>query len=771
MFHRFLRKSSTLTLKSFQSQKDIYNKFFCYYTTQNKNILNLLKAVNNEFHNHPRSNEAIDLINQEKIMNKDLLRRFLMSGKLEMPNEDEIRYFTEKFVQETKEKRELYQKVRDALGWVEFESLKSAVENALKTHKPSSTCSINENNIDTINEKDSILAYQQGKLHSSLRNIKISDRFQQARPLPTMINTQEQIEKAKLLTKGRIVTRFPPEPNGYLHLGHAKAMQLSFSVAEQENGYTILRMDDTNPENEQKEYVDSIINSVQWLGYKPELITHASDYFQEMYDLACKLILDGKAFVDFQDQKTIQNQRENMIESPYRSMKPEEAMIHFENMKHGKFNEGEAVLRLKIDMKHPLFVMRDMIAYRIKFAPHPQTGSTWKIYPTYDFTHCICDALENITYSLCTLEFENRRESYYWLLDALNLYKPHVWEFSRLNLTNTIVSKRKLQKLINKGIVKGWNDPRLITLEALKRRGYTPESIKNFCKAIGVTRNSQQISLKLLEYFGRLDLDEKAERRFAIVKPLQLYIDNFENVILDIKRNQNLINSNSLTQIEKISNKCIYLSVPNHPVNSTKGRRIMPLTKILYIESDDFRTKDLKSFFGLSLNKSVHLRYGFNIRCTHIEDSETGKIYYDENIDSLNSINSIAKPIVHVILDYSNSEKCKGNIHWISQNEIGQDPPKAEIRHYENLFLSENVPLESDEALLADVNPNSEIIFNESFVEWSIKDQKPDIYEKYQFERLGFYSVDTDSNKEKYVFNRVVPLKESKDKSILKNKI
>ena len=345
-------------------------------------------------------------------------------------------------------------------------------------------------------------------------------------------NSEELIKKHRAATGGRIVTRFPPEPNGFLHIGHAKAMRFNFTVASENGGYTFLRYDDTNPVKENQEFIDNIRCCVEWLGYTPAKVTFASEYFEELYALACELIRRGKAYVDHLSKAEINELRQAKQESPYRSRSVEENLTLFKHMREGRFAENECCLRMKIDMGHDNPNMRDPVAYRIRYVPHPHVGDKWCIYPTYDYTHCINDSLENITHSLCTLEFENRRESYYWLLEALDLYRPIVWEYSRLNLTHTVLSKRKLEKLVASGAVDGWEDPRMPTILGLKRRGYTPSMINEFCNEIGVSRkgNDNTTSIKLLEFFARRELDREAPRTFGIQDPVLLEIVNFDQL-------------------------------------------------------------------------------------------------------------------------------------------------------------------------------------------------------------------------------------------------
>jgi glutaminyl-tRNA synthetase len=401
-------------------------------------------------------------------------------------------------------------------------------------------------------------------------------------------NSEDVLKKHRAATGGKIMTRFPPEPNGYLHIGHAKAMRFNFTFAKENGGMTYLRYDDTNPVKENQEFIDNIRNCVEWLGYKPFKITFASDYFQELYDLACELIKRGKAYVDHCSKPEIKEQRNKMIESPYRNRSVEENLKLFNSMRQGRFAENECCLRMKIDMTHVNPNMRDPVAYRIRYVPHPHAGDKWCIYPTYDYTHCINDSLENITHSLCTLEFENRRESYYWLLEALDLYKPMVWEYSRLNLTYTVLSKRKLEKLVGERVVTDWEDPRMPTVLGLRRRGYTPSMINDFAAEIGVSRkgNDNVTSIRLLEHYARKELDVIAPRTFGVQDPVLLEIVNFDEV----------------------ANKDF--EAPLFPADKTKGTQIYKLSRRVFIDEEDFSVESKKGFFGLTPEQPVCLKYG-----------------------------------------------------------------------------------------------------------------------------------------------------------------
>jgi glutaminyl-tRNA synthetase len=450
-------------------------------------------------------------------------------------------------------------------------------------------------------------------------------------------------------TGGKVVTRFPPEPNGYLHIGHAKAMNLSFGYAKKMGGVCYLRFDDTNPEKESKEYIDSIIETVAWMGHKPWKITYASDYFQQLYDFAVELIKKGKAYVCHQTKQEIAEGRAKMIPSPWRDTPVEVNLKKFEDMRKGKYEEGKATLRVKIDMKHPNPNMRDFVAYRIKYVPHPHAGDKWCIYPSYDYTHCINDSLEDITHSLCTLEFETRREPYFWLLDALGLYKPVVWEYGRLNLTYTVLSKRKLIQLVNEGHVKGWDDPRMPTLVGYRRRGYTPEAINNFCEAVGVTRNMVvTIDMGVLEEHVRDHLNIVAPRRMAVLDPLKVTITNW-------------------TEGVKI------LNVPDFPNDPKKGTHTVPFSNVIYIERSDFREEDIKDFYGLALKtkdskpKWVGLKYAYSIHVFDVKRDASGKI-------------------IELLAKYdAEPKKVKGHLHWVAQPSPGQ--VSIELRASSNMGL------------------------------------------------------------------------------------
>lgn len=543
-----------------------------------------------------------------------------------------------------------------------------------------------------------------------------------ARDMKSSLNPPHLLKKHLEFTHGKVITRFPPEPNGYLHIGHAKAMRFSFTSAAAVGGYTYLRLDDTNPEKETKEFIDSIEENVHWLGYKPWKITYASNYFEDLYNIAIKLIKEGKAYVCNQSKAEMSEYRNQKRDSPYRNRTVEENLKLFEMMKQGRFEEKECCLRMKIDMKHDNPCMRDPVAYRIKYVPHPHAGTKWCIYPTYDFTHCLNDSLENITHSLCTLEFEIRRDSYYWLLEAADMYRPFVWEYSRLNLTKNVLSKRKLTQLVTTHTVNGWDDPRMLTINGLRRRGYTNDSINNFVDQVGVTRrgNENIISIKVLENAIKNDLDKKAPRTLAVIEPIKVTLSNIkENIVVD--------------------------SFLFPKLKEQGGIRKLNLTKVIYIDRVDFREKDDKDFFGLTPNQEVGLKYAGSIKIDEIKRDANGNV-------------------AELVCTYSSeSKKLKGRIHWISE----LDGVKSEVRIYDYLFLSDDPTHKDDENSshdpMDDLNPKSLVVKLESLVHKDVcKDTKA--FDHYQFERLGFFVTDpdTDTKKGRYVFNLTIDLGDGK---------
>ncbi|WP_307982092.1 glutamine--tRNA ligase [uncultured Haemophilus sp.] len=518
-------------------------------------------------------------------------------------------------------------------------------------------------------------------------------------------------------------TRFPPEPNGYLHIGHAKSICLNFGLAKEYNGLCNLRFDDTNPVKEDVEYVDSIKADVEWLGFKWEgEPRYASDYFDELYGYAIELIEKGLAYVDELSPDEMREYRGTLTEpgknSPYRDRSVEENLALFERMKNGEFAEGTLSLRAKIDMASPFMVMRDPVLYRIKFASHHQTGDKWCIYPMYDFTHCISDAIERITHSLCTLEFQDNRRLYDWVLENISIERPlpHQYEFSRLNLEGTLTSKRKLLKLVNDGIVDGWNDPRMPTISGLRRRGYTPASLREFCRRIGVTKQDNVVEYSALEVCIREDLNENAPRAMAVIDPVRVVIENFEG--------------------EET------LTAPNHPNRPELGERQLPFTKELYIDRADFREEANKQYKRLVLGKEVRLRNAYVIKAERVEKDANGEITtifctYDPETLGKNP---------------ADGRKVKGVIHWVSA--VHNHP--AEFRLYDRLFTVPNPGAEDDiESVL---NPHS-LVVKHGFVEQSLAAAEAE--KGYQFEREGYFCADSkDSRPEHLVFNLTVSLKE-----------
>jgi glutaminyl-tRNA synthetase len=544
-----------------------------------------------------------------------------------------------------------------------------------------------------------------------------------------------------------VITRFPPEPNGYLHIGHAKSICLNFGLARDyghaPNGARCnMRFDDTNPSKEETEYVDSIIDAVRWLGFDwvvdgVEHQHYASDYFDELYAFAEKLIEAGKAYIDSQSADEIHKNRGTFTQlgtnSPFRNRSPEENLNLFRDMKAGKYPDGAHVLRLKIDMAHPNIVMRDPVIYRIRHAHHHRTGDKWCIYPLYDFTHCISDALENITHSICTLEFENNRPLYDWVLEALKdvgVFKgplPKQYEFARLNLTYAITSKRKLLQLVEEKRVDGWDDPRLPTIVGIRRRGFTPESLRLFCERIGVSKADSWIDMSVLEQALRDDLDARAERAFAVLKPLKLIIDNFDPTVEEA------------------------CSAPKHPHHEDWGRREFTLTKELWIEADDFMVEPIKGFFRLYPPKDgqpgsrVRLRHGFVIECTGYDTDANGQVFAVHANYFADSKSGTPE---------SNNYKVKGNLHWVSaKNAI-----KAEIRIYDRLFTDPH-PDSGDKNFLDAINPNSKQVLT-AYLEPSLSNVKAE--QRFQFERHGYFVADrVDHTATKPVFNMCVGLKDT----------
>ncbi len=527
---------------------------------------------------------------------------------------------------------------------------------------------------------------------------------------------------------GRVHTRFPPEPNGYLHIGHAKSICLNFGLAaEHPGGLCNLRFDDTNPTKEEAEYVKAITEDVRWLGFDWEdRLFYASDYFDQLYRWAVQLIESGKAYVCDLSAEQIRQYRGTLTEpgrnSPYRDRPIEENLKLFEQMRDGKFSDGSKVLRAKIDMASPNLNMRDPVMYRILRATHHRTGDKWCIYPMYDFTHGQSDSIERITHSICTLEFENHRPLYDWCLDALDIYHPQQIEFARLNLTYTVMSKRKLLELVEEGHVSGWDDPRMPTVCGLRRRGYTPESIRNFCARIGVAKFDGVIDIALLEHCVREDLNKRSPRVMAVLRPLKVVIDNYPEDLVE------------------------ELDAINNPEDPSAGTRKAPFSRVLYIEREDFRENPPKKFFRLAPGREVRLRYGYYITCVDAVKDEHGELI---------ELHCTYDPATRGG-DSPDGRKVKGTIHWVSAAAAVE----AEVRLYDHLFIKEN-PDEAEEGLdfKSNLNPNSLDTLTGCRVEPSLAGAEPG--SRYQFERQGYFCVDPDSSAEKLVFNRTVALRDS----------
>ena len=529
---------------------------------------------------------------------------------------------------------------------------------------------------------------------------------------------------------GRVMTRFPPEPNGYLHIGHAKSICLNFGLADDFNGACNLRFDDTNPTKEEQEYIDSIMEDVRWLGFDwGDRLYFASDYFEKFYEFAVFLIKKGKAYVDSLSADEIREYRGTLTqagrESPYRNRSVTENLDLFERMRAGEFPDGSHVLRAKINMASGNLNMRDPVMYRILHARHHRTGGSWCIYPMYDFAHGQSDAIEGITHSICTLEFEDHRPLYDWFIDELELAcHPQQIEFARLNLTHTIMSKRKLVRLVTEGYVKGWDDPRLPTISGLRRRGYTPEAIRDFCDRIGVAKKESTVDMALLEHCLREDLNKRSPRVMAVLKPLKVVLENYPE-----------------GQVEE-------LDAVNNPEDPAAGSRKVPFAKELYIEQDDFMEDPPKKFFRLAPGREIRLRYGYFITCTDvIKDDTTGEIVelrctYDPATRGGNA---------------PDGRKVKATLHWVS---IQHSLP-AEARLYRQLFTRENPgDAEPGEEFTAYVNPESLEVLTNCRVEPGLADAEPESI--YQFERLGYFCADRyDCTKEKLVFNRTVTLRDT----------
>ncbi len=520
-------------------------------------------------------------------------------------------------------------------------------------------------------------------------------------------------------------TRFPPEPNGYLHIGHAKSIVLNFGIAQDYKGLCNLRFDDTNPEKEDIDYVNAIKEDVNWLGYQWDgEICYSSNYFDQLFGYAEELINKGLAYVDFSDQETMRTMRGTLKEpgqnSPYRDTTPEENLKLFHEMRDGKFKEGECCLRAKIDMASSFMCMRDPVIYRVKFAHHHQTADKWCIYPMYDFTHCISDAIENITHSLCTLEFQDNRRLYDWVLDNISIEaRPHQYEFSRLNLEYTMMSKRKLNSLVVENHVEGWDDPRMPTIAGFRRRGYTPASIREFCKRIGVTKMENMVEMGMLEACIRDDLNENAPRAMAVLDPIKLVIENLDEDHIE------------------------WLDAPNHPNKEEMGSRKVPFTKEIFIEREDFQETGNKKYKRLVLDKEVRLRNAYfvkAVRCDKDVDGNITTVYCEYDPTTLGKLPA-------------DGRKAKGVIHWVSASE----GVKAEIRNYERLFVEPNPAAAEDFREI--MNPES-LVVNHGYIEPSLVEAEAQ--QGYQFERLGYFCFDGSKNQDgEMIFNKTVGLRDT----------
>ena len=523
---------------------------------------------------------------------------------------------------------------------------------------------------------------------------------------------------------GRVYTRFPPEPNGYLHIGHAKAICLNFSIAEEYNGKCNLRFDDTNPIAEEKEYVESIKKDIRWLGFDwKDRIFFASDYFDDMYRYAISLINNNLAYVCDLTNEEIKDMRGTLTtfgkESPFRNRSIDENLKLFQDMKDGKFKNGEKTLRAKIDMSHSNLNMRDPVIYRILHAHHHRTGNDWCIYPMYDWAHGLEDSIERITHSLCSLEFEDHRPLYDWFLDSLNVYHPQQIEFARLNLNYTVMSKRKLKKLVDDKLVESWDDPRMPTLSGMRRRGYTPTSIRNFMDEIGIAKRNNIMDIAKLESILRSDLNKNSQRRMAVLKPIKVIITNYDK------------------------NKTEYLQAINNPEDESAGKRELPFSRELFIEADDFMEDPPKKYFRLSPNNEVRLKFAYFITCHEVVKNSKGEIIeihctYDKDSKGGKS---------------PDGRKVRGTIHWVSASHAID----ASVKLYDRLFKSPNP--ESSENFLDDLNDSSLITINNCKLEPSLLEVKND--EIFQFERIGYFIKDKISNKSDLVFNRTVSLRDT----------
>ncbi len=524
---------------------------------------------------------------------------------------------------------------------------------------------------------------------------------------------------------GRVHTRFPPEPNGYLHIGHAKSICLNFGLADEYGGKTNLRFDDTNPTKEEQEYIDSIMRDVRWLGFEWENLCFASDYFEQLYQWAVKLIQDGKAYVDHLTQEEIRAYRGTLTEtgkdSPYRDRPVEENLALFEQMRSGVLPDGTCVLRAKIDMSSPNLSLRDPVIYRILHATHPRTGDKWCIYPMYDWAHGQSDSIEGVTHSICTLEFEDHRPLYDWCLDQLGIFHPQQIEFNRLVLTNTILSKRKLIRLVKEGHVRGWDDPRMPTLSGLRRRGVTPKAIRDLCALVGVSKSNGVVDIQALDYCIRQDLNKSAPRVMAVLRPLKVVITNYPE--------------GQTEEFEAMIN----------PEDPDAGKRKVPFSRVIYIEQEDFMEEPPPKYYRLSPGREVRLRAAYFIKCEEVIKDAAGNVV---------ELRCTYDPATRGG-DSPDGRKVKATLHWVSAAHALE----AEVRLYDQLLTVANASeMDDDKDFIDYLNPNSMEIIERAYVEPSVQGTPPET--RYQFERLAYFTVDADSTPEKLVFNRTVTLKD-----------
>ena len=524
---------------------------------------------------------------------------------------------------------------------------------------------------------------------------------------------------------GVVHTRFPPEPNGYLHIGHAKSISLNFGIAEQYGGLCNLRFDDTNPAKEEQEYIDAITEDLRWLGYDwDDRLYFASDYFDELYEMAVDLIRIGRAYVDELSADEIREFRGTLTEpgreSPYRNRPVAENLALFEKMRDGGFKAGEAVLRAKIDMTSGNINLRDPVMYRILDAAHPRTGDKWKIYPMYDFAHGQSDSIEGITHSICTLEYEDHRPLYDWYLDNIEVFHPQQIEFARLNVSHTVLSKRKLIRLVQEGRVGGWDDPRMPTISGLRRRGYTPEAIREFCDDIGVGKVKGVVALHKLEYHLRQHLNKSVNRVMAVINPLRVVIENYPDDLVE--------------EMEAV----------NNPEDESAGTRKVPFSKVLYIERDDFMEDPPRKFFRLAPGREVRLRYAYFITCTDVIKDENGEII---------ELRCVYDPATRGG-SAPDGRRVKATLHWVSS----QHAIEAEARLYDTLFTVENPDSDREKDFTAFINPDSLRVVDPIYVEPQLRSARAG--DRFQFERLAYFVVDQDSTAEKLVFNRTVTLRD-----------